>query len=755
MSTIIRNSFLASAIALPRGGTIDAENRFRRYKSTIRTSSTIGGNEDHRTAQILYEVGRVHTTKGGALTRPGDGAVQVEASYSTAGALAEDFVGLSKKFTNFSADFAFTSLAGVVERLGRALAAQSVFGTVTSTDIRAGRALTVNALGTYDGPVNSLSNTVFIPRLVNSVISGDVFSVLANAVAGEGSAVATDVIELDAVTRQPIIPVVDEHGIARAIVDALRMLGANMIASDQGPLFALALTRGLHRVLTVVGHTDEGGITRDLLRVGHFGAPFGGIHYGLEPYAGLPALASTAAADVAAYVDALALMTAGLVAHCDPGITYNGRWYPTFFLGTSAADPESRPGASLDGTPEMANRNRAQVIANLGSFADPYVRGLGRLFAAEGDTRIATAFFQAVASTIGLDNRHLRFPSVSPWFWIEPTSLIPRDFLGTIAEEEGFASYGGRDAVHTKPIFEDIESAGPGDNVFSSYYAVFRGARTCGLFTHWLNNPFNGLGAISVRQLDPNGVIHPGPDANTPEVRDRVERGAPLSDFLWVRGQSPFPAPGEFLNLGGTIGFMVNHLTLDDEGIPTEQHVPTYREFLTAEVTISVGRPMGLPVGASNNPGAEVRRSKTRAARELSAATARLRLYGSADLAAMPTLTTAPVFRARAPPNAVREPPTNTAGGVTGWARGSVGAGMGITAGERQPTGEARVPVPQHQAVRYPQLARPANNQPGGGGGPVPPFRPNDRDGNDDDQGAPQPVAPAPGAAPPNGPDAE
>nr|WMV94328.1 capsid protein [Hymenoscyphus albidus victorivirus 1] len=756
MSTVIRNSFLASAIALPRGGTIDDDDRYRRYKSNIRTSSTIGGNEDHRMVQVLYEIGRVHSTKARALARPADGATLVEASYLTAGALSEDFVGLSKKFTNFSADFAHTSLAGIVERLARGLAAHSVFGNLNSTDLRGGRALIVNALGTYDGPVNSLTNTVFIPRLVNSALTGDVFSILANAVSGEGSSVATDLVELDAVTRQPILQFIDSGGFARAVVDALRILGSNMIASDQGPLFALALTRGIHRTLSVVGHTDEGGITRDLLRTSGFAPPFGGVHYGLEPYTGLPALASNAAQDVAVYVDTLALMSAAIVPHCDPGQTFDGRWFPSFILGTSAADDTTRPGFNLPGTSQMADRNRAQLLASFAPFAQSYVRGLGRLFAAEGDHSVATSFFCAAVSVLGSDNRHLRYPSVSPWFWIEPTSLIPHDFLGTIAETEGFASHGGRDALRTKAAWEDIVPAGPGDTAFSGYHALMRGARACWFLLHWLGNQANGLGAVSVRQLDPNAVIHPGPNDINPEVRDRVENGDPLSAFLWVRGQSPFPAPGEFLNIAGTLGFHVKHLTLDDEGIPTEEHLPSVTEFASTTVTIHVGRPVGIVTGASNAPDAQVRRSKTRAARELAASTTRARMFGRPDLGAMATLTTAPTLRSRVAPRPEVTPPDPTPGGAAQWARGIVGAGGGITDGLPQPDGVPRPPVPHYASLRAPQLSRPGGNQPGGGGVPVPapPSAPgHGPDGDGDDRAPPVPVAPAPGAAPLSGPD--
>jgi len=750
MSGIIRNSFLASVLATPRAGTIDADNLYRRYKSTIRTSTTLGGNEDSRLQQITYEVGRATDTKGRALRRPAEGTTVVEAAYPTPPALQEDFVGLAKKFSNFSADFGWSSLASVVERLARGLAATSVWDNVTSTDLRAGRALTIDALGTFDGPVSPLTTTVFIPRLVNTILTGDVFAVLANAVAGAGAGVATDVVELDAITRQPIVALVDGPGLPRAIVAALRILGANMIAADQGPLFAFALTRGIHRVVSVVGHTDEGGLIRDTLRLGDFGTPFGGIHYGLEPYAGIPALATNSSIEVSAYVDALALTSAALVAHCDPGMEYDGRWFPTFYLGTSSDDPTLRPGSQTEYTPAMGLRNRAQFVANVASFWDIYIPNLSTLFAANGDAAVATTVACTFTQLLNGNSRHLAFPSIAPYFWIEPTSLLPHDFAGTRAEAEGCGSFGGRDATRTHAAWEDIVSASPRDTAFSGYHAVVRNPRSAWFFAHWLNHPLNGLGAISVRQLDANAIIHPGGDAEYPDVRDRIENGVDWTRLLWVRGQSPFCAPGELLNLAGTVGMYVKHVTFDDDGFPNVEHVPTALEFLHCDITMHVGRPMGLQVGQSNAPDLTVRRAKTRAARELAAASARARLFGRPDVGEMPTLASAPILRSRAPHDRDEGRNENTGGGSAGWVRGAMGGADVEGPPPREPTGAPRPPVPHYEPVRFPAIQRAGLNVPGGGGVAIPPNPPHlniVHDGPDDDTPAP-PVA-IPGVAPP------
>ncbi|CCC42234.1 coat protein [Beauveria bassiana victorivirus 1] len=742
MSTVQTNAFLSGVIANGRGALLTADNQFRRYAANTRSSATIGGNEDARLARIFYEVGRVHSTKARALAAAPDGLLRVDAAYPTTGTLAEEFIGLAKKYTNFSATFEYSSLAGIVERIAKGLASQSVFGNVDTGDLAAGRPIIVNALGTFDGPVNSLTNTVFIPRLVNSSVTGDVFSVLVHAAAGEGAAIATDLLELDAATRQPILTVVDADGLARACVEALRLLGTNMMASNQGPLFALALCRGLHQVVTVVGHTDEGGIVRDLLRHSAFGVPFGGIHFSLEPYAGLPALATNSVPDVCSYVDALALSSAALVAHADPGQLYDGRWYPTFYSGTSSDDVEVRPGGNLPGTDDMARRNRSQLIGGLSRFSEVYVRGLAQLFACPGDSRVASTFFNSSVANIGV-SRHLRYASVAPYFWIEPTSLIPHDFLGTDAEAFGSGALATKDVPRTKGFFEDCWASGVGDAAFSGYHVMLRNPRSAWFFAHWLNHPRNGLGGTQVRQLDPNAIIHPGGHATLPDIRDRVEMALPWTDYLWTRGQSPFNAPGEFLNLAGTAGFMVNHYTFDEDGIPQLEHLPTAREFASGEVTISVGRPQGLANGPSNWGDSNARRARTRATRELAASAARVRAFGRPDVAEMPILTTAPQPRgSRVRPEPAR---ANDQAGVGGWRRASNSAGSGEAVPE--PFGVPRDVVPQHQAVRYPVLAR--NLGAGGGVAHIPPPNRGPEGGENVD-----PVAIA-GAAPPGGPNPE
>ncbi|RKF76484.1 Major capsid protein [Golovinomyces cichoracearum] len=68
--------------------------------------------------RILYEVGRRYATVGAGLIPRPRNVIRADASYKTNAVLLEDFVGLAKKYSNFSANFEYSSLVGVVERIG-------------------------------------------------------------------------------------------------------------------------------------------------------------------------------------------------------------------------------------------------------------------------------------------------------------------------------------------------------------------------------------------------------------------------------------------------------------------------------------------------------------------------------------------------------------------------------------------------------------------------------------------------------------
>jgi len=712
---VVTNHFLSGVLGAPVGNPRVKKDEYRRYAATARTSAVLQDNSESRVVSIQYEVGRVYEHIKDALGVTTVGTASYDAMYDTHADLRDDFINLARKYSNFSSVFEITNLAGVVERLGKALACASLYDNLESSHLRSTNELTIHTLGAADAPITALTNAVFIPRLVETQMNQNIFSVLANAVAGEGSAVATDVVELDATTRRPLISSVSGSALTAAIVGSLRILGGNMAACNVGSLFGYALARGLHSVLTVVGHTDEGGFMRDVFRRGAFSPPFGGIHSGLDVYTGIPALQTGSFNAVAAYCDAILLTTAAGVAFADPCVELRGSIFPFLSNGTTASDPEVDPGAHLAGTDAMVARHRSQINSVMDKFGNNYAGVLGRIFGCGGGEHHVARHLSACAISIPDDNRHLKFASVTPFFWIEPTSLLPISFCPERARLAGSCSLGdvGTDVSH--PLFESISPYGSCDAYASAFAVQVRSARTTPMLYHWLGNSLNGLSSVRVRQMDPMGIVQPGGSDATGTVEARLKADSSIASYLWKRGQSPFPAPGEFLNLNATLGIYVSHVSLDDDGIPSLEHVPTTAEFLSSKVTINVSRPTGLKVGKSNTYDASVRRARTRATRELAAANARYGTFGRADHAAMPISFCPPRLNA---PTVKLDPvvlPADTEQQTADRVDKKVEK---LDPGVTDVHGDQAEPVsaaPQYTAVRAPTLAREGGVNVGGG----------------------------------------
>lgn len=711
--------YLGNVINRPAGGRPPDRNSFRRYMSVVQTSTTIDGIPDIDRKRIFYEVGSHYDTAGQALAVAPATVLSLEASHNNGPALSEEFKGLAKKYSNFSGRFDRSSLCGVVERIARGLAAWSLFEGVTGASLQAGQPIHLTALDVWTSPVEANRAHVFIPRVVDTQITPEVFSILVLAIAGEGGRVATDRVQVDANTNQPYVPDVDNDAFPRACVDALRVLGSNYAEGGAGDLFCLALTKGLHHVLTVVGHTDEGGFMRSVLRRGCFEPPYGAVHGGLPTYIGLPALSSVQAVAVGGYVDSLALMTAGLVAHCDPGVIRDGEWFPSIFTQTTSALPVVRPGNHQASVPAGLTRCRNAIVADFGRFAALYVPSLCKLFGFGENSGIAQRALCAFAGDIPADERHLQFVSVAPYFWVEPTSLIDPGFCGTMCESEGFGSYGAKMSSTLIPAWEACSPRTTGVLTHSLVNVKMRSARTSGFIAHFNGHAQDGLGAVFPRQLDPGGIIHPGNNVAQPEVRDRLDAQVDMAGYLWTRGQSPFPAPAELVNTGLTMGLLVRHMSVADDGDITVEHMVGKGDLPIMQVRFDVGIPRGLPIGASNAGNSDARRARTRAAVSLDQVRLRARVFGTPDIDDMPVMASAPggSWLGRGGERDDR----HQVGGLGVDRIAASDAGHFSTAADSR--GERLFPTVLQLGLRGPTLP---NRGSGGGGGPgsVPPAGP-------------------------------
>ena len=716
---------LTGTLADPVGGVIADNDTYRRYRAGVYMQLPDHGSTTSHARSIFYEVGRHYTGARALFAQPPEAAIPIDCSIDINPSEASSFEGMARRFSNFSPQWVKMDLAAIVERLAKGVAGYAVYGGIDTGTLRGGQPVRVTALGTLDSPQTASINSVFIPRTVDTVGNDHVFAVLVAAANGAGAAVTTDVVRLDANTNQPIIPAVAGAAFATACVEALRVMGANIEASGGGDIFAYAVTRGIHAAVSVVSHTDEGGFMRNLLRHDRFRVPYGGINQGLRVYPALPALASTAASSIAAWVDTIALKTAAAVGHCDPLVPGPGGWYPSVF---SAREGQVLPAGSVgeEPTDDDARAIGRQVSADLGRFAPLYMRALVTLFGLATNSGIAESHFctagaRALEQT-GTVDRHLRFKTVAPYFWVEPTSLLASNAFGTLAESEGYGAKVTPGDTSEMPCFEKYRALETGSTAtFATVAFKMRTARTSALVSAWAAAPA-ALADLKLFQFDESSVALPGDQGPTNgDVAAKHAAADPLSSYLWVRGQSCFPAPAEFINTQGNYGAKLKLVDWDDDFSATLSDLPNHHEIANSVVVFRVSVPAGLESGASNVQDRQAKRARSRAAAALSQAVNRARATGLAVSPTMevsdvpPSFDEAPVvYRDIEPSGLGVDPGLTTIPGV----------GAGLDSG-RTVRGAPLPPIAHHQPLRAPQIIRvgPTGGPavPPGGGTPPPP----------------------------------
>lgn len=721
--------FLASAASPLTGtvagisaGTIGQDNQYRRYRAGLTIGVHEHGSYTQARRSIFYEVGRRYGRLTDALGPHGAEAVPIDASVRINAAEAANFEGFARKFSNFSPQWLTMDLCGIAERLAKGVAAQSVYGGVNIVNLRGHLPVRVVALGTLDSPQTASNNSVFIPRTVDTVGNDHVFAVLAAAANGEGAAVSTDVLRLDANTNEPVIPAVSGPSLASACIEALRIVGANMEASGAGDLFAYAVTRGIHAVVSVVAHTDEGGYMRALLRHGRFRVPYGGINQALRDYPALPAAGALATHVISSWVDAIALKTAAVVAHSDPCVTASGGLYPTVF--TSSQGDITPPGTDEGDSPTDADARAIgrQIAGDLGRFAPTFMAGLLRIFGLQTSSQVAEAHFCTVGGMYLSENvdRHLRHKTVAPYFWVEPTSLIEVGFLGSTAETAGFGSLVTPGDQAMIPTFERVREMDRGRNAnFSTIAFKMRTARTSGLVCAHAAAP-TPLAGLKLYQFDQDSLILAGDQGPTNgDVPTKHVAADPLSSYLWVRGQSAIPAPAEMINTQASYAAKYKNITWDDDFEGTVSDLPEAWE-LEHDTMWRVTVPTAFSVtGPSNYLDREARRARSRAAISLAQAALRARAYGEANSPVIDVSNVPPTWDDERAPVVVFSDEIHTSDPGTAQGRG-IGNPPDVTA---PVTGAPLVPIPHHQPLRGPPFPRGAGVM-GGGVAPPPPAGP-------------------------------
>lgn len=358
---------------------------------------------------------------------------------------------------------------------------------------------------------------------------------------------------------------------------------------------------------------------RSVFRSSAFAVPYGGIHYNYSKFLGIPSVGNGDRSGATLMVDSALLTSSALVAHCDPTVRHGGNVFPSVFVGGH--------NVAVPGTIQVADatsgRNVAAMIAaSSDEFSRLYIEGLKKLFSAAGDSGKAAAHMRGAMHAISLrDERHCQYPVVMPFFFIEPTSLLPPNFLGSAAELAGFGSLAAPQVDESYPCFEEGTVDGELASVMATGLIVkWRNARSQHLVNHLLNSPKNGLGATEIRQVDPDSVICPGGDATVP-LGDRILGGVSVADLLWERGQSPLPAPGEFIVSDAAMGIEFSlYSGVTGSSTLTPTHLPSRNELLSGRVSYSVTMPFADEGAKANERSVKESRARTRAALSLSAA---------------------------------------------------------------------------------------------------------------------------------------
>jgi len=616
---------------------VDSNKVFRHYGSHLAASTPVHGVSQTNRLGIQYRVGLGATDRKACLKVPSPNAAIAQV-FTPNEVTSSVVAAVARKYSNFSGQFDRADFSGLIARLAQCVGVYALTMSLDFNEVKGQKPLNIRTLSLLDDPVAAVPGSLFIPRGVADAAKPDVFSAIVAAANALDCTVITDICSVDANNNAPVLRTPQGAELALACWQAVHLLLAQMDESDAGAIGAYALACGLHRAVTVVGHTDEGGYVRDVLRAQSFAVPFGGVHCAnASTFTGLPMPDVTSNDSFVAVIDGLCLLTAGVSALSDPLIEYRGRQYPTVLAAVSA---QRSGGKGHESVAAYSVELSSSAAASCSGFADLYVKNLARAVGvADGGHDIARIHIEAsFAALAGQPNRHLNQAVVAPYYWVEPTSLIddPASFVGP-AQEAGYGVYTGKRSSSTIPYFEKVRVA-RGGSAIEQWYFTWRTARTNGAVLFHRYNKDDGLGAIHIRQAAFNGFALRGGAQEDIEVS--VGRGADLTEYLWERGDCSLPAPAEFIYTGEAIGAHVAKCTINYETWESTVTNIKDEDEIATPIKLTTGAPAYIGIGGLGERNKNVRRARTAAAASLSATRMGARrtidwLNGSEDMAIM------------------------------------------------------------------------------------------------------------------------
>lgn len=627
------------------GGPLSSPTLIHRYRAVLTSVAKINKQVDVNTRSILYNVGVRSTFDSLMPLRPKE-VNGTDMSFVSSPVISQELSGAARRATQMASRWEKMDLAGVVERLASAIAVYRVTGELTQHKMAGGRELDIVAVDGVTRTIAASAGHVFVPSGAASSATPHMLAALCAAVTGAGSSMVTDLLGVDAATNRVRAPSASGVELAVGCYHALCLLGANYEAHGAGNIFSYACTVGIHKVMTVHAHTDEGGFTRDVFRKAHFGNSYGGIVSSVEPYTALPR-PDISLDGFVKLVDNLALTTAGAVALCDPLTVVEGRAYPTVLDTFRAGGPKD--GSKTDD--DDARVHMRTIASMYTGFSKNYSTTLGKLYnTSGGDLQVVRHLNDTVNSMVGGAYSHLKYRVVAPFFWIEPTGSVHIDATDLDAQREGYGHLCTPYKDTKRPSFHNPEPIAD-CGITSGWRVEWVCARKHAMIHHLALHKLDGLANITPRQLDGQSMTLCGRgDASRPymDVNERVDSNVTVDEYLWGRGHSSVIAPAEALYTGQKVGLLFKHVVVEEGGLMlTPAHFPRYDEVVQ-DIEFSVSRCNFVGEVRHDTPDKLVSRERRAANRALHAA--RLYQSGAPQIDALfPKLAADPVTGVRTP----------------------------------------------------------------------------------------------------------
>lgn len=590
---------MAGRVTTAMSGELNDTDHYRKYVGTLECKAEISGSDELSVKSIMYEIG-IRSTQWKDMLKPLEDKDKIISQKVLAAEITRaELLNIHRKHSNFSASFDWVDLSAIGYQLSKAIAVYNATGKITPAMLRGGKHLRVTSLATVSQPVSASDSSIFIPRIADILEAPATFTALVCAANAYDALVVTDYLEVSPNNSAKLNEYNDTE-LAFGCLHALRILMMMYSDMQSGSTMAWAITKGFHSVNTVVAHSDEGGVLRDLFRKGDFCTPFGGIWVeGVRNYVGLPVPTLNDRTAWCSLVDSILLSTACAASVSDPGILIGEKMLPTIF-STVCESEEDR-----------ISDNERKLVPLISTWSKKYGKVLANLFGVVDDAELVISYLTgAGAMMIGSKSRHLKYKVTAPFFWVEPTSVIDLEEVCDIANE--FCSpLANSNNKKTVPLMADAEVL----NSDSQRYVVstsFTSVRTTPMFNFLNCNSKDGLANVYPMKFDDTKMGLVGGENG---ARDKRDNRQSLDKYVWTRGQSKIAAPSEMFYTGSKIAFVINVMEMDDWDVRL-LHSFTKLEC-TTELTYLCSRPTCVKIGKLGSEPREIYRERNNAVRAL------------------------------------------------------------------------------------------------------------------------------------------